>query len=551
MTESELRIKTVGGEEAKKTYKDITSYARELDKFASKSSLSPKEINAATAAQRNFNKEQANAVKLVKDLIRESKEYKKLADENAKRQNQVSRKTNRAEWFELERRGRYLEKSMERTNKRIMRVGEASQVGSEASGRIDETIAGQPGPGIRSMLGKFATDAAILYAGAKTIKTAIKDAVGFQNTLVGLSATMRGSARDTRGFISELNNPVSMMRLDAAHAGFGPGAVAEAAGQLAGTGGRVDQGGISSFLGTQRMGVDPSTILSLKSQQVKAGRDLGGNDMGMLLSDAVRSGLEDARRGEFIESTKNILNTLQNQGILVNAVKIGKMQAIYGASTYSDGHANPFFAGEQGGQRIAEFNQGFQNLPNNPGMLSFAMRALKFGKKGGPQTMRQLNDLLLGAVKDPSAMSSMMGEATKEFGDMGPEVLSQSPFFKGIFPTSLPAMRDLFTAKNSGRLRAAMMDPQMNGVQSPFQSLNDMTKSLVDKGGTPVATALNMQQATAFGENSLTTIGQGITQAGDIMIKTMTSVSAGLNKLNGALTPDVVKLMAIANNGTY
>lgn len=512
MPDSELRIKTVGGEEAKRTFKSIQDSARQLDKLSVKSSFSPKEIDSAKRALSNYFKEWKSGLVLLREHERGIALIEKRTSDAVKKQKEFAKFSK--EWHEQERDIRRLGKEHAREESGMNRLMGAMTGGPRSAQQVQDTLSkGESGGGFGSRLGRSLIGGIGLGTAVGIATKSISAANSINDNLVDMASSLKfhGYALNKSAHVSS-NMMISGIVEDiqkgrsgalAQGLGFSRGELAGVSSAFAKTGGfgQTDtaESGLTMLNLQRRFGVDPSSFMGVGAAGAQGGRNLSPQDMKTMTAQAFASGLQQARFGEFMDSVSSLMQQMQQQGsVSPSATGIGSILSTMGAGS------GPLLQGSRGAQVLGQLNQ---SLMNPGGGIAGQLSMLNVGGFGAPgqswwQTQKRLSRGFEGEEGKQTLINLL-----KQSRSYGPEGAEEYLSFVGGLN---PMQAETLAGRNRGGklerdLKSGKMSPQALGIMNM-----DMTKSvdeMKEKGLGPALASLNARAALS---NSFQDIGQSV-----------------------------------------
>ena len=349
-----FNMSLIGQQTVKKSILEVKKEMDSLSKFGQKGGMSPTEIKKAEDAFKSL-------MKVTKEAEKGEKQYLFALEKTREKLKGLSKDTlqyakNREKMDELRK------KYSEFRGNVAQPLGAAKR---SAANVRDRMAASQGGGDEEEKFGSSYVKGGIIAAAGRLVGKILIDSMKMNYDI---------QTSQYRGVGNLRGNPESSL-LEASGAGYRvghqqnyawmenygikPADYAKAQIKYGNIGGKSYGGNeIGTYLGLERSGIDEGTLLSMRRSAIKSGAmDQTGEGARRVLSDAVRSGLEDARRGEFIEGVTAINTTLQQQGI----------NASYGQSSdflrrIGENSNNPMLKGEFG----AAFASNALSATQNP-----------------------------------------------------------------------------------------------------------------------------------------------------------------------------------------
>lgn len=521
MAETEFRLKATGAEEVKKTFKTVVDYAKQLDRFAAKPSLSNKEMDAAKRALEQFNREKKKTVELIKNEVQEMRLYKKLLEDNAKIQGNLAKFS--PSWHEANRRARYLERGLSKSQQRITNLGESYQIGSRAGENIEGRQETSSGGGFGSRLGAYVLGGIGLGTAMAIGKKSLAAAMSVNDNLIDMASSLR--FRDAKinrmgsytsnDQISDLVESIQGKGPEAVGGigqalGFNRQQISEMGAGFAKTGafagGSESAEGLVTMMNMQRrFGIDPSSFMGLGSSVAKGGRNLTSTDMKTVTAQAFASGLQQARFGEFADSISSLVQQMQQQGTASSDPRlVGGMLSLLGQG------GNPMLQGSRGASALGQLNQSLVSPGGGiAGQLSM-LNIAGFGRSG--MSFWESRKRLSAGFSDPKTGKQMFMNMLKQARSYGPEGSEQYlSYVGGLDPNTAAA---IMKEDKGGRLESSISGMNKGGFSRFLNAkglgsldIQDTLTNLKEKGLGPALLAVNTRAASA---NAFEDLGQNI-----------------------------------------
>lgn len=522
MPDSELRIKTVGGEEAKRTFKSIQDSARQLDKLSVKSSFSPKEIEGARRALSNYFREYKSGLVLLREHEKSIAQIEKRTSDAIKKQREFNKFSK--EWFEQERDIRRLGREKMKEEGGMDKLLQSLSRGPGAAKKVQGAISDSGEESRFSGIGKALMGGVGLGTATGIIYKSITAANSINDSLVELSGILNpvtnrvvGGARTTGHDV--INNLVGELQKNGSVGAFGTalgfnqneiGGMAVGMGRTGGYAGGTDE--LKRMMTYQRkFGVAPESFINLMGASAQGNSQLNGDKMGGIIAEAIasranRSGFQRTYQ-EFVDATTELTSTLQKSSGSANPLVAGALLASFSQNR------SPFMQGAQGAQMIGQLNQ---SLTSPGGGIAGQLAMLNVAGFGSPGMSWWGSQKKLS--KGFGANPGMLADLLKQSRSYGPEGSEEFlSFVGGLNPAQAEALsgansrggleKSIRKMTSSKQLNSFLEGKGISGVGMP--SLEDTIDSIKDKGLGPALASLNARAVMA---NDFQQLGNSILQ---------------------------------------